>query len=75
MFWKRGLDWETNTYHFGHDYFKTKLDQTVTAKGILGRVLTTTLERATQRLLQPHFSNGMVACLHYEHCGETSVRV
>jgi hypothetical protein len=36
---------------------------------ILGRVPTTTLQRATQRLLQPHFSNGMVAYLHYEHCG------
>jgi hypothetical protein len=41
----------------------------------LGRVLTTTLQLATQRLLHPHFSNGMVACLRYEHCGATSVQV
>jgi hypothetical protein len=41
----------------------------------LGRVLATMLQRVMQRFLQPYFSNGKVACLHYEHCGATSVRV
>jgi hypothetical protein len=57
-------------------FFLFVAEVTILGAGLFkGRVLTTTLQLATQRLLQPHFSNGMVACLRYEHCGATSVRV